>query len=325
MRPTFKLGSLSGIDIGVHWSIGVIAFLLVSSLSGTILPDSAPGYSSGAYLFGGLVMAAVFLASIVAHEMGHSLVARRNGIDVRGVTLFALGGVASLESEPTRPGVAARVALAGPAVSVVIALATVAAALGLSAVGSSTLLVAGLIWLGVINGSLAVFNMLPAFPLDGGRVWHAILWWRKGDRLEATVSAARLGRWIGWSLVLFGFWQFSRGGPGLWLALIGWFIVGAAKAESIRARLEMGQNAFQNQFRVWMSGSPGGPGGTPPWFGSGGAAPGQPPGQQGPPPPQGQSGQGQPGSGQSGVAPPRARGPVVEGTIIEVDGRAVDE
>lgn len=308
MRPTLKLGTLSGINVGVHWSIAVIAFLLISTLRNAILPDWAPGYSSGAYLFGGILMAVMFLGSIVAHEMGHSLVARRNGIEVRSVTLFALGGVAALESEPRTPGAAARVALAGPGVSAAVAALSLGVAWAADQIGASTLLVAGLAWLGVINGMLAVFNMLPALPLDGGRVWQAIQWRRKGNQLEATIAAARLGRWIGWAMVLFGLWQFTNGGSGLWTALIGWFIIASAKAEAFRARLALGQQVFQNQFQMFFGGPGSGrrPQGPPPWFDPDGAGP--------PPPPGGPTSPPSPG-----------RGPIVEGRIIEVDGRPSDE
>ncbi len=251
MRSSLTLGSYRGIQVGLHWSIAVVGFLVVTTLSGSVLPSAAPGYSGGAYLLGAVVIGTLFFASIVAHEFGHSIIAQRNDVQVSHITLFALGGVAALESEPRTPGAAARIALAGPAVSLMLAASTVAVAIGVHALGASALLVGGLVWLGAINGGLAVFNMLPALPLDGGRALQAWMWRRKGDPLLATISAARLGGWIGWSLVAFGMWQFFEGGQGLFTAIIGWFIVGSAKAESLRASMQLGQAQWQRQFDAW--------------------------------------------------------------------------
>ena len=252
MRSSLTLGSYRGIQVGLHWSIGVVGFLVVSTLSGSVLPSAAPGYSGADYLLGAIVIGTLFFASIVAHEFGHSIVAQRNDVQVSHITLFALGGVAALESEPRTPGAAARIALAGPGVSLLLAASIVGVSVGVSALGASVLLVGGLLWLGAINGALAVFNMLPALPLDGGRALQALLWKRKGDPLRATISAARLGGWLGWGLVAFGLWQFSQGGQGLFTAVIGWFIVSSAKVESFRARMALGRAAWQQQFDAWV-------------------------------------------------------------------------
>ena len=247
MRPTIRLGTISGIDIGLHWSIAAIGFLVVSALTGTVLPSLVPGMTGAAYLMAALATALLFLGSIVAHELGHSIVAQRNNIGVRGITLFALGGVASLEREPDDPGAAARIALAGPAVSVAVGVAALAASSVLGALGVGALTTAAIFWLGIINLALAVFNMIPALPLDGGRVLQAVLWKRTGERHQATISAAKLGRWLGWAIVAFGLWQFFQTGAGLWTALIGWFVVMSARAESFRAgwalRREQAQQA----------------------------------------------------------------------------------
>ena len=244
MRDSIRLGRISDIPIGLHWSIALIVALFTLGLSGTILPAAAPGYASYLYLPVALSVAVGLLASIIAHELGHSLVAKNNGIPVRGITLFALGGVAKLDGDPRTPGAAARIALAGPAVSVAIGLAAVTASAAAGAFGVPALIGAGLLWLGVINLVMAVFNMLPALPLDGGRVLQAALWKRNGDSERATISAAQVGRWLGWALVAFGLWQFLNTGSGLWTMLIGWFIVSSAKAESLRAR-------FRQRSRSW--------------------------------------------------------------------------
>ena len=239
MRESLRLGRVAGIPIGLHWSIGLIAAFLTFTLAGTVLPAVAPGYAGSAYLGVALVMAVVFLAGIVAHELGHSLVALRNGVGVDGITLFALGGVAKLDREPPTPRAAAHIALAGPAVSVAIGVGALLAAGASSLLGLSGLFVAGLAWLGLINFGLALFNMLPALPLDGGRALQAWLWHRKGNRDQATVSAASVGRRVGWVIVAFGLWQFFTSGAGLFTAFIGWFVVGAAKAEGLAAKMRL--------------------------------------------------------------------------------------
>jgi len=238
MRDSFRLTTIRGISIGLHWSIALIAGLFTLTLANNVFPVAAPGYTSGVYLIVALVVAVAFLASIVAHELGHAFVALNNGVGVKGITLFALGGVAKLESEPRSSGAAARIALAGPAVSVALGGAAVLGGIAFGMVGAPALAVSALTWFGVINVFMAVFNMLPALPLDGGRVLQAVLWKRKGDRLQATITAASVGRYVGWALVAFGLWQFAGGGGGLWTALIGWFIVSTAKAEGRRAIME---------------------------------------------------------------------------------------
>ncbi|MGI9594842.1 MAG: site-2 protease family protein, partial [Acidimicrobiales bacterium] len=122
------------------------------------------------------------------------------------------------------------------AVSVAIGVSALLVAAGAGFVGASALVVAGLSWLGLVNLTLAVFNMLPALPLDGGRALQAALWKRSGDREQATISAASVGRYIGWAIVAFGAWQFFGNGSGLWTMVIGWFILSGAKAEGLRAR-----------------------------------------------------------------------------------------
>ena len=212
MRGSLRVARVSNIDIGLHWSTIVIVALFTFSLAGTILPATAGGYAGSAYVLAALATAGLFLVSIVAHELGHSIVAQRNGIEVRAITLFALGGVAHLDDDPPNAGAAARIALAGPAVSVVIGVGSLVAAGLLATLGSPVLLVAAIGWLGAVNLVLAVFNMLPALPLDGGRVLQAALWKRSGNRHQATISAAGVGRFLGWGLVLFGLWTLLQGG-----------------------------------------------------------------------------------------------------------------
>jgi Zn-dependent protease len=258
MRQSFHLGRVSGIDIGVRWSIFLIASLLTFTLSGTILPAAAPGLGNAFYLAAALATALLFLGSIVAHELGHSVIAQRNQVGVKGITLFALGGVAELEGEPRNAGAAGRIALAGPVVSVAVGVGSLVAAWTLGILGFSVLAQAALLWLGVINLGLAAFNMLPALPLDGGRVVQAILWHRSGDQHRATIKAARLGRVIGWALVGFGLWTFvgPNGTMGLWTAFIGWFIATSARAEGGRAREEVRRQNWERWMRSGVFGQP---------------------------------------------------------------------
>lgn len=255
MRSSLRLGSVSGIPIGLHWSIALIAGLFTLTLAGSLLPAAAPGFAGGAYFAMAAVVTAALLSSIIAHELGHSLVAQRHEVGVTGITLFALGGVAKLDSEPSTPRAASQIALAGPAVSVAIGVVALAIAATAGVVGASALVVAGLTWLGLINLSLAVFNMLPALPLDGGRALQAALWKRSGDRDQATVSAASVARYIGWAIVGFGAYQLFTAGSGLWTIIIGWFVLRSAKAESRRARMNQRR-------RAWAAGQPG----PLPWF-----------------------------------------------------------
>ncbi len=252
MRNTITLGRVSGIPIGLHWSIALIAAFFTLGLSGTILPAAAPGFVTVAYFATAAAVTVALLASIIAHELGHSIVAQNNDVGVSGITLFALGGVAKLEREPDTPGAAARIALAGPAVSVAVGIAALLAGLAAGAAGASALITAGLTTIGAINLSLAVFNMLPALPLDGGRALQAAMWKRTGDKDQATISAASVGRYIGWAIVAYGAWQFAGGGSGLWTMIIGWFILSSAKAESMRAKFQIRRrNWSPPEARFW--------------------------------------------------------------------------
>ncbi len=262
MRPSLSLGSVSGIPIGLHWSIAIIAGLFGMTLAGTLLPAAAPGFAGVAYFTVAAVVTIALLGSIIAHELGHSLVAQRHEVGVTGITLFALGGVAKLEREPETPRAAAHIALAGPAVSVALGVAGLVAAAAAGSVGASALVVAGLSWLGLVNLSLAVFNMLPALPLDGGRALQAAMWKRSGDRDQATVSAASVGRYLGWAIVAFGAYQLLTAGSGLWTMVIGWFILSSAKAESVRARINQRRRAWGSDgarptpWILWPQGQP---------------------------------------------------------------------
>lgn len=236
MRQTVRLGSVRGIPVGLHWSLLVIAGLLSAQLYANLLPELVPGRSSLAYAVVAGATAVAFLASILAHELGHALVADRLGVRVRRVTLWLLGGVAELADEAPRPGAELRIAVAGPAVSVGIGIlsGTIAAVLALA--NAPDLVVGGLAWLAIINLFLAVFNLLPAAPLDGGRILRAALWRHHGDRVRATITASRAGQVVGWALVALGVVEIlTSTASGIWTALVGWFVLSAARAERERA------------------------------------------------------------------------------------------
>ncbi|MEV4548356.1 site-2 protease family protein [Nonomuraea wenchangensis] len=236
MRSSFRLGRIGGVVVGLNISVLVIVVILVAGLSLGQFPRTFPGYPTVAYVLAGVGAAVLFLASLLAHELAHALVAQRNGIEVPRITLWLLGGVAELRNEPRTPGADLRIAVVGPVTSFVCAVVFGALALVTGAVP----LVAGMFgYLAAVNVLLAVFNLIPAAPLDGGRVLRAALWSRWGDRVRAAVAAARAGRVFGYALIALGFLQVvsGLGFQGLWLVLIGLFLVNAASAEEQQAQL----------------------------------------------------------------------------------------
>ena len=237
-RSSIRLGRIFGIPVGLDFSLLLIAGLLTLSLAADRFPTEFPGQPTAAYWVVGVFAAVLFFASVLAHEIAHSLVARRHGVQVDGITLWMLGGVAKLGGESPTAGAELRIAAAGPATSVGLAAAFGVAALLLSALGAPGLLGSALAWLALINGILALFNLIPAAPLDGGRILSALLWFRHGNRYRAAATAAQVGVVFGWLLVGVGgvSWFAGLGFGGLWTALIGWFLVSAARAEGEMAR-----------------------------------------------------------------------------------------
>jgi Zn-dependent protease len=237
-RGSIRLGRFFGIPVGLDWSLLLIAGLLTFSLAADRFPAEFPGEATGAYWLVGLVAAGLFFASVLAHELAHSLVARRHGVQVDGITLWMLGGMAKLGGESPSARAEFLIAGAGPATSVGLAALFGVGAFVLSAFGAPGLLAAALAWLAVINAILAVFNLIPAAPLDGGRILTSILWFLRGDRYRASATSAQVGVVFGWVLVGAGAvgWFAGLGFGGLWTALIGWFLVSAARAEGEMAR-----------------------------------------------------------------------------------------
>jgi Zn-dependent protease/CBS domain-containing protein len=232
LHETIRLGRVRGIQLGAHWSVVVIGWLLVWALADVTLPELAPGSSDLTYWAVAVVLVVLFWAALLAHEVAHSLVAIRLGVEVEGITLWLFGGVSRLHGEAATPDDELRIAIAGPATSLGIAVVAGALAAGSAALGGPDLLVAALGWLGAINLMLALFNLIPAAPLDGGRVLHALVWRRSGDRSQATITATNAGRTFGYVLIGLGVLLVAAGDiGGVWFVFLGWFLLAAARAE----------------------------------------------------------------------------------------------
>ncbi|MFN0027093.1 MAG: site-2 protease family protein [Acidimicrobiales bacterium] len=233
MNDDIRLGRIAGFPLGMNWSVLVVLWLLTWSLAEHVLPDAASGHGSGTYWIAGLAGALLFFGSLLAHELAHAVVARRAGIEVKGLTLWLFGGVASLGSEPNTPRDDLRIAAAGPATSIGLAVGLGLVASFLNGLDATHIVVAVAGWLAGINLMLGVFNLVPGAPLDGGRILRAVLWGRHRDRDRATITAAHAGRVVGLLLIGLGLFQFliNAGLGGLWTVFIGWFILTAARAE----------------------------------------------------------------------------------------------
>jgi Zn-dependent protease len=234
MEENVHLGKVAGIRVGANWSLLLIFWLIVWSLASAQLPHSAPGYSTAAYYGAALLAGALFYACLLAHELAHALVARHRGIEVEGIVLWLLGGVSKLKGEPDTAEGEFRIAAAGPATSLGLGVLFFGLSRWAGAVHPAGLLAGTLGWLGWINGLLGVFNLVPAFPLDGGRVLRSILWRVNGDKRRSTATAVQFGRVFGYGFIglgVFTFFAAGAGFSGLWLALIGWFLLSASRAE----------------------------------------------------------------------------------------------
>ncbi|EHI14238.1 Zn-dependent protease [Mycolicibacterium thermoresistibile ATCC 19527] len=235
VKATVRLGRIAGIPVGVHWSVLGIVLLLVVGLS-VQLQSVVGGYPQAAYITAAFGTAALFVLSLLAHELAHAVVARRNGVEVDGITLWLLGGVARLRGDALTPGAAFRIAVVGPLTSLLMAAIFGAATWLAEGAGLGDLTHAVLLYLAIINVVLAVFNLIPAAPLDGGRILRAAIWAWRGDQYVATVWAARAGRLFGFTLIALGLVQAMTGLGGLWYILLGLFIVTMAGAEEYQAR-----------------------------------------------------------------------------------------
>ena len=234
MRSHIRLGRLFGIEVGLHYSWFLIALLITMSLTAQFHANH-PEWAPSVIWAISIMTALLFFATLLAHEMSHALVARSHHLNTRAITLFALGGVAQIEKEPEDPKTEFWVGIIGPISSAVIGAICLGIARGLGwTIGATpeTPILSMLVWLGYINFMLAAFNLIPGFPLDGGRILRAIIWWRIGNAERSTQLAARLGQLVALGFISLGIFRFFTGAGigGLWIAFIGWFLMQAAGA-----------------------------------------------------------------------------------------------
>lgn len=241
-RSTVTLCRVRGVPVSVSWSWVLIFGLIVWSLAYGLFPASYPGHRVLAYLAMAAVAALLFFASVLLHELSHTLVALREGVRVKEITLWLFGGLSRAEEELPSPRAELRVVAAGPLTTAALTLAfwVLAVAAGLLRLPET---VSGVLaYLATINALLLVFNLVPAIPLDGGRLLHAFLWKRSGDRHRATLTAATAGRVFAAVLVTWGIMivlvEPGRDLSGAWLVVLGWFLAGAAQMEAMNARTE---------------------------------------------------------------------------------------
>src|SRR5262244_3157191 len=244
MKAQVKLGRIAGISIGINYSWFIIALLIALSLA-QHFRTAAPGWSRTIVWISAAVTALLFFVTLLLHELAHSLVAKTNGLRVRAITLFALGGVSQIETEASDARSEFWIAIAGPLTSITIGLVLLGFARASGWVlgaEPTTPVISVLVWLGYINVSLAAFNMIPGYPLDGGRVLRAIIWWISGNADRSTRLAAQVGQAIAFVFILLGLFRFFVGASfgGLWLAFIGWFLLDASRASYAQVELMAG-------------------------------------------------------------------------------------
>jgi len=237
MGQSIRIGRIAGIEIGLHPSWFIIALLVTYSFAAGELPATYPNWQPLLYWVVGATITLLFFGSVLAHELSHAIVARRFGMQVHDITLFIFGGMATMEDDAKSPRQEALMAAAGPVLSL--------------GIGAVLWLVSGFVpvpavsatvgWLGFINITLGLFNLIPGFPMDGGRILRALLWRIRGDRYAATRNAATVGRLFGYLLIAVGVYIIFQGGSlfsGVWLALIGWFLSSAAESTIAQVSIE---------------------------------------------------------------------------------------
>ena len=236
MEGHLTIGRVWGIPIGLHLSWFLIFGLVTWSLAAGYFPSEYPGWAPATYWLLGAVTSLLFFGSVLVHELGHSWVALGNGIPIRSITLFVFGGIAQIGREPSSPAVEFRIAIAGPLTSL-----GLAALFWMIWLGTSDLAVvaASMVWMARINLMLGLFNLLPGFPLDGGRVFRAVVWGWTGSFYRATVLASLTGQMVAFGFIGFGILAVFQGNVhgGLWMAFIGWFLQNAAAASHAQANL----------------------------------------------------------------------------------------
>jgi len=234
MNDTIRLGRVAGVRVGLNWSLLAMVALLAGGLADNRFAIDAPGYSGTAYALAGALTALTLLVGVLLHELGHAVVARRVGLRVDGITLSWMGGVTRIEGDAHSPAAELGIAGVGPLVSAAFGGALWLVRIGVVAAGGGRLAVSALGWLAVINVVLAVFNLLPAAPLDGGRVLHALVWATTRDRWRAARVASGAGMGLGTIMVGVGFLVLMRGTDlldGFFISFIGWWLLGSARTE----------------------------------------------------------------------------------------------
>ena len=241
MGKVFNLGKLFGIQFRLHFTWFIIFILVTVSLV-------APNYSQWLYWVMGIITSLLFFVSVVAHELAHSLVGRVNGIPIRSITLFIFGGVAQMTREVTRPGAELKMAAAGPICS--LAIGGLFGLLWLFIPNIAAPIATMILWLAIVNGALAAFNLIPGFPLDGGRVFRSLLWRFTDNYSRSTQIATRVGQAVGYSFILggisiiflrpFGFSLLD----GVWIVFVGWFLENAASASYRQLRWDEAVRSF---------------------------------------------------------------------------------
>ncbi len=241
MKAHIKLGRIFGVAVGLHYSWIIIALLVTLSLRSQFAIDH-PAWNASTTWTIAIITGLLFFVSILLHELSHAAVAKMRGIPVRAITLFALGGVAQIEKDAADAKSEFWMGIIGPIASVVIGVVCLVLAWlfgwDFASVAASPP-AAMFMWLGFINIALAIFNMIPGFPLDGGRVLRAIVWWVTGDANRSTRIAAGVGQFVALGLILLGIWRFFSGAGfgGLWIAFIGWFLLDAARASGAQVEI----------------------------------------------------------------------------------------
>ncbi|HZD59253.1 MAG TPA: site-2 protease family protein [Anaerolineae bacterium] len=236
MNGGIRLGKIFGIEITLDYSWFIIFAIITFVLSFSLFPQLVPGLSTTAYIIIGGITSVLFFSSVLFHEMVHSIIAKRNGIDIRGIRLIIFGGVSQIAEEPRTPGVEFKVAIAGPLSSIVLGGAFLGISVAGNQAGLGPLVVAPAFWLGYINIFLGVFNLLPGFPLDGGRVFRSAIWYFTGNLVRSTNIAAGVGKGIAYLMIFAGIVGPLFGGliSLVWFVLLGWFLLRAAEAERIQ-------------------------------------------------------------------------------------------
>ena len=237
MQSSLRIGKIAGITIYIHISWIIILVFLTLSLATDWFPQLYKGWSSSTYWIVGLLSALLLFVAVLLHELAHSLVARARGLPVNNITLFIFGGVSNIEEEPKSPGVEFQMAFVGPLVSLLIGI--IAYLLDL-AVRNGSPLDAILGYLAVSNILLGIFNLIPGFPLDGGRVLRSIIWKASGSLRKATRATTIVGQFIAYLFILWGIWQFFGCNilNGIWIGFIGWFLLNAAQSANAQVMLQ---------------------------------------------------------------------------------------